>query len=52
MRKIYLTEPDTDQEEKSEKGGNLTRLPLKELQKQLDEAIKKEDYERAAAITG
>ncbi len=29
---------------------NYDKIPLKELQKQLDEAIKKEDYERAAAI--
>ena len=30
--------------------GNYDKTPLVELRKQLDEAIKKEDYERAAAI--
>lgn len=37
-------------EPKEKPQGNYDKVPLNELQKQLDEAIKKEDYERAAAI--
>lgn len=45
-----LGDTEEDQEDTGEKGGTFDKLPLKELKKQLDEAILKEDYERAAAL--
>ncbi len=44
-----MNEGDSTESEDRPKS-NYDKIPLKELQKQLDEAIKKEDYERAAAI--
>lgn len=44
MAEAQSTEPDDKPK------SNYDKIPLKELQKQLDEAISKEDYERAAAI--
>jgi bifunctional DNase/RNase len=43
------TDPESSESEEKPKS-NYDKIPMKELQKQLDEAIKKEDYERAAAI--
>jgi len=44
-----LGEPAVESEEET-KESNYDKVPLKELEKQLEEAIIKEDYERAAAI--
>ncbi|MEE4115801.1 MAG: bifunctional nuclease family protein [Marinilabiliaceae bacterium] len=45
-----LGDAEAEQEDPGEKGSTFDKLPLKELKKQLDEAILKEDYERAAAL--
>jgi len=45
-----LGESAPEKKEDEEKESNYDKVPLKELEKQLNEAIAKEDYERAAAI--
>ncbi len=44
-----MTDPESSESEERPRS-NYDKIPMIELQKQLDEAIKKEDYERAAAI--